>query len=78
MRLLKTIPRHIQPQLAWYSNLKHILKIYLRKYFNKKIKYNRNYYKGHPDKIKGEGGGWGGRWVWLGWGGWGENAENCN
>ena len=28
-----------------------------------------NYYKGHMDKIKGEGGGWGGRWVWLGWGG---------
>ena len=27
----------------------------------------RNYYKGHMDKIKGEGGG--GRGVWLGWGG---------
>ena len=29
----------------------------------------RNYYKGHKDKIKGEGRGWGGRWAWLGWGG---------
>ena len=29
----------------------------------------RNYYKGHMDKIKGEGGGGGGRGVRLGWGG---------
>ena len=29
----------------------------------------RNYYKGHTDKIKGEGGGRGGRVVWMGWGG---------
>ena len=29
----------------------------------------RNYYKGHMDKIKGEGGGWGGRVVQLRWGG---------
>ena len=29
----------------------------------------RNYYKGHMDKIKGEGGVGGGRWVKLGWGG---------
>ena len=29
----------------------------------------RNYYKGHMDKIKGEGGGKGRRWVQLGWGG---------
>ena len=28
----------------------------------------RNYYKGHMDKIKGDGGGGGGRWVWPGWG----------
>ena len=28
----------------------------------------RNYYKGHIDKIKGEGGGGGGRG--FGWGGW--------
>ena len=28
----------------------------------------RNFYKGHMDKIKGEGEG-GGRGVWLGWGG---------
>ena len=27
------------------------------------------YYKGQVDKIKGEGGGRGGRWVRLGWGG---------
>ena len=27
----------------------------------------RNYYKGHIDKIKEEGGR--GRWVWMGWGG---------
>ena len=26
----------------------------------------RNYYKGHKDKIKGERGGGGGRWVQLG------------
>ena len=39
----------------------------------------RNYYKGHMDKIKGEGGGGGGRWVgWGGVEGWGENADNCN
>ena len=40
----------------------------------------RNYYKGHRDKTKGEGGSKGGTWVWLGWGGecWGENADNCN
>ena len=39
----------------------------------------RNYYKGHMDKIKGEGRGGGGRG--FGWGGvegWGENADNCN
>ena len=29
----------------------------------------RNYYKGHMDKIKGEGRGEGGRGVQLGWGG---------
>ena len=29
----------------------------------------RNYYKGHKDKIKGEGRGGGGRWDWLVWGG---------
>ena len=29
----------------------------------------RNYYKGHMDKIKAEGGGGGGRWFHLGWGG---------
>ena len=26
----------------------------------------RNYYKGHMDKTKGEGGSRGGRWVWMG------------
>ena len=36
----------------------------------------RNYYEGHMDKIKGEGGGGWGRCVWLGGvGGWGENAD---
>ena len=35
----------------------------------------RNYYKGHMDKIKGEGGGRGGRWVWLGWGRDGEKMQ---
>ena len=29
----------------------------------------RNYYKGHMDKSKGEGGSGGVRWVQLGWGG---------
>ena len=29
----------------------------------------RSYYKGHMDKINGEGRGGGGGWVWLGWGG---------
>ena len=39
----------------------------------------RNYYKGHMDKIKGEGGGGRGRWVWMGGvEGWGENTGNCN
>ena len=39
----------------------------------------RNYYKGHMDKIKGEGGVRGGRGVQLGWEeGWGEKAQNCN
>ena len=40
----------------------------------------RNYYKGHMDKIKREGGSGEGRWVWLGWGveGWGEKADSCN
>ena len=39
----------------------------------------RSYYKGHKDKIKGEGRGGGGRWDWLGWsGGMGINADNCN
>ena len=28
----------------------------------------RDYYKGHMDKTKGEGGVRGGRWVRLGWG----------
>ena len=31
--------------------------------------YYRNYYGGHMDKTKGEGGGGGGRWVQRGWGG---------
>ena len=29
----------------------------------------KNYYKGHMYKIKGEGGGRGGRWDRMGWGG---------
>ena len=37
----------------------------------------RSYYKGHMDKIKGEGGG-GGGFGWDGVEGWGENADNCN
>ena len=33
----------------------------------------------HMDKIKGEGVGGGGKWVWLGGvEGWGENADNYN
>ena len=35
----------------------------------------KNYYKGHMDKTKGEGGGGAGRWVWLGWGG--EVGRKC-
>ena len=35
----------------------------------------RNYYKGHMDRKKGEGGSKGGRCVWLAWG---ENADMCN
>ena len=39
----------------------------------------RNYYKGHMDKIKGEGGGGGGRGVSQGRvERWGERAHNCN
>ena len=39
----------------------------------------RNYYKGHMNKSKGEGGERGGKWVHLGWGeGMGEKAYNCN
>ena len=39
----------------------------------------RNYYKGHRDKIKGEGGGGkGGGFSWGGVKGWGEKAYNCN
>ena len=39
----------------------------------------RNYYKGHMDKIKGEGGGGEGRWFsWGGVGGWEEKAYKCN
>ena len=30
----------------------------------------RSYYKGHKDKIKGEGRGGGGRLDWPGWGEW--------
>ena len=38
----------------------------------------RNYYKGHKDKLKGEGRGGGERWDWLGWvEGRGDNANNC-
>ena len=36
----------------------------------------RNYYKGHIDKTKGEGGSRGRRWVWLV--GRGGIADNCN
>ena len=39
----------------------------------------RNYFKGHMDQIKWEGGGGGRRG--FGWGGvegWGEKAHNCN
>ena len=36
----------------------------------------RNYYKGHMDKIQGEGRDGGGRWDgWGGVAGWGENAD---
>ena len=35
----------------------------------------RNYYEGHMDKIKWEGGGGFG---WCGVEGWGEKAHNCN
>ena len=39
----------------------------------------RNYFKGHMDQIKGEGGGGGGRgFSWGGVEGWGEKAHNCN
>ena len=39
----------------------------------------RNYYKGHMDKIKGEGGGrMGCGFGRCGVKGWGENADNCN
>ena len=39
----------------------------------------RNYYKGHMDKIKGEGGGGeGGGFSWGGVEGWEEKAYNCN
>ena len=39
----------------------------------------RNCYKGHRDKIKGEGGGGeGGGFDWGGVKGWGEKAYNCN
>ena len=39
----------------------------------------RNYYKGHMDKTKGEGGGGeGGGFSWGGVEGWGEEAHNCN
>ena len=39
----------------------------------------RSYYKGHMDKIKGEGGGGeGGGFSWGGVEGWGEKAFNCN
>ena len=37
----------------------------------------RNYYKGHMDKIKGEGGS-GGGFGWGGGEGLGEKAHNCN
>ena len=38
----------------------------------------RNYYKGHMDKIKGEGeGGEGGGFSWVGVEGWGEKAYSC-
>ena len=39
----------------------------------------RDYYKGHMDEIKREGGGWGeGVFTWGGVEGWGEKAHNCN
>ena len=39
----------------------------------------RNYYKGHMDKIKGEGGSGEGRgFGWGGVGGWGKKPHNCN
>ena len=38
----------------------------------------RNYYKGHMDKIKGEGGSGGGGVSWEGVEVGGEKAHNCN
>ena len=38
----------------------------------------RNYYKGHMDKTKGEGGSKGGGFGWGGGEWWGEKADNCN
>ena len=46
----------------WLLSLGIILKLT----FFKLNDFYRNYYKGHMDKIKGEGGGGGGRWVQLG------------
>ena len=41
--------------------------------------YYGNYYKGHMDKIKGDGGGGGRRWVPFVWAGrWGEKAYHSN
>ena len=43
------------------------------------VRVFRNYYKGHMDKTKGEGGSKGGKG--CGWDGgeqWGGNADNCN
>ena len=47
---------------------KFVLSIH-KMYLYKNFHFYRNYYKGHMDKIKWEGGGRGGRRVQLGWGG---------
>ena len=51
---------HFRTSIYFYNNRNEVL--LMRKIYS-------NYYKGHMDKIKGEGGGGGGRWVRLGWGG---------
>ena len=60
IKMLKELTDNYKELSENYNSMKKEIETILK---------NRSYYKGHMDKIKGEGRGGRGRWDWLGCGG---------